>query len=149
MGTKEASFDVYDAKTPSSIASSPRDVEDLTSDQTSTTLRRAAAQLASSTAPDSPCTPPTAYALHDLWLAARHTRRDAEGLHGVLQIVQGHIHDLRQELVSVAAEMERQEQAHKIKMMEKQCEIRLLESESTAYSMAAMARVATVTSLQQ
>ncbi len=143
------SFDYYDAKTPSSLASSPRDPEALSNDQTSTTLRRAAARLTSSTAPDSPRTPPAAYVLHDLWLAARHTRRDAEGLHGILQIVQSHIHDLQQELVSVAAEMVRQEQAHDIKMMEKQCEIRLLEAESTAFSMAAMARTATVASLQQ
>ncbi|KAH7622424.1 hypothetical protein NADE_005010 [Nannochloris sp. 'desiccata'] len=148
MGTKAASFDDCDAKTPSSLAS-PRDPVGLNNDQTPTTLLRAAAQLASSTAPDSPRTPPAAYVLHDLWLAARHTRRDAEGLHGVLQIVQGHIHDLQQELLSVTAEMERQEQAHGIKMMKKQCEIRLLEAESTAYSMAAMARTATVASLQR
>ncbi len=144
-----ASFDYYDAKTPSSLASSPRDPEGPTSDQTTTTLRRAAARLASSTGPDSPVTPPTAYVLHNLWLAARHTRRDAEGLLGILQIVQGHINDLQQELVSVAAEMERQEQAHDIKMMEQDCEIRLLQAESTAYSMAAMARTATVASLQE
>jgi hypothetical protein len=149
MGTKAASLDDYDAKTPSSLASSPRDLDDLNSDQTPTTLRHAAARLASSTAPDSPRTPPAAYVLHDLWLAARHTRKDAEELHGILQIVQGHIHDLQQELTSVAAEMERQEQAHAIKMVEKQCEIRLLEAESTAYSMAAMARTATVAALQQ
>jgi len=149
MGTKAASFEYYDAKTPSSLASSPRNPDGFNSDQTPTTLRHAAARLASSTAPDSPRTPPAAYVLHDLCLAARHTRRDAEGLHGILQIVQGHINDLQQELTSVATEMERQEQAYDIKMVEKQCEIRLLEAESTAYSMAAMARTATVASLQQ
>ena len=148
MEAPAASGDVHEAKTPSSIASTPRTSPILDKDGKSADLRKTAAQIQTIANPVTPRTPPTAHMLHDLWLAARHSRRDTDGLHGVLQIVQGHIRELQQELASLAAEMVRQQQAAEIRLMEKECEIRLVQSEAAAYSLAAQARTATVHALQ-
>lgn len=147
MDVQAVSGDAHDAKTPSSIASTPRASPLLDKDGKSADLHKA--QIGTIANPVTPRTPPTAHMLHDLWLAARHSRRDTDGLHGVLQIVHGHIRELQQELASLAAEMVRQQQAAEIRLMEKDCEIRLVQSEAAAYSLATQARTATVAALQK
>ena len=148
MDVKTASFDAYEAKTPSSIASSPRAPFTEDSDRTCASLQQTAAQLEASTEAATPKPPPIAHILHDVWLGLRHTRRDTDGLHGVLQLIHAHVCELHQELVHLTTEMARQQQAADINLMEKDCEIRTAQSEAAAYSLAANTRAAAVAELQ-
>ena len=124
------------AKTPSSIASSPRGRD-----------RPSPPQPPSSPTPPTP--PPLSHLLHDLWLTARHARRNTDGLHGVLHIVHAHTTQLHAELAAFSEQVCRQQQATEIRLMEKDCEIRIAQAEAASYSMTAKARSATVLSLQR
>lgn len=132
--------DINECKTPSSIASSPREVD----------FEQGQVELGdqSKLANSSKSTSPQAFLLHDLWLSARYMRRDANGLHSVFKRVQSHLADLKDQLTYTKLELERQQQAANTIIMEKDCEIKMIHSEAEAYKLAAFARASALTALQ-
>lgn len=86
--------------------------------------------------------------LQEAFSAARHMKKDADSLHGVMQIVRHHLRSVQQELASAKLEVRRERQAAEIRVMEKECEMKFLRSEAEAYSLACAARTAAVEALQ-
>jgi hypothetical protein len=131
-------------QTPPSLVSTPRGDSSASPDHIPATLEEAAARLAAA----DPSRAPLAHMMHDLWLAARHSRRDAVGVHGALRAVAARVVELHAALAAAHSDLERLERAAEIRLMEKECEIRMAQSEAAAHAMAAQARAATAAALQ-
>lgn len=131
-------------QTPPSLVSTPRGSSPAAGDHTPATLGDAAARLAAV----DPSRAPLAHMMHDLWLAARHSRRDAVGVHGALRAVAARVAELQAALATAHSDLERLERAAEIRIMEKECEIRMAQSEAAAHAMTAQARAATAAALQ-
>jgi len=133
----KTAFDA-EAKTPSSLSSTPRGSVD---DCHCPLGNEAASPLNSG--PDT-----SALCLQDAWASVRHMRHDADNLHTVLRIVRSNLNAVQSELVGAKLDIVRERQAGDIRVMEKECELKFLQSETEAYRLACVARTSAIDAMQ-
>lgn len=144
--TRAQSDDDDGTKTPSSLVSSPRET-DLVSPVRPRKAR--VSPIAKKSLPQKRSTVEAVDAFCDIVLSARRMTQSAEGIHGVTRIVRDHIDALHSDNTALRTEASRQKQALDIFMTEKHCEMKMMQSEAAAYRMAAIARTATVQTLEE
>ena len=135
------SSDYDEAKTPSSLASTPRGAPDSPPDS-----RRS--PMGEHGHSGNGAAHSEAFRLQEMWASARHMRRDTDNLHAVVQIVRGHLGAVQEQLAAAKLDAVRERQAAAIGLVEKDCEIRMVQSEAEAYKLAAAARSSALEALQ-
>ena len=86
--------------------------------------------------------------VHRLCTQARTVRSDAASMRGVLHMVRGHLAALQQQLGELQREAAQQRRLADIRVMEKECEARLAQSEAASYELAARARGSALATMQ-
>jgi hypothetical protein len=129
--------DISEASTPSSLASTPRECSGLCPRSGNAATQQGAAAAAAAAA-----------LMEGLRVQARDVRADTAGMHGVLQLLRGHLAALQQQLGELQAEAALQRRMADDRLMEKECELQLTLSEAASYKLAARIRAAAVATLQ-
>ena len=133
-------------KTPSSLASSPRGSMDDWEEPPTFTRSGPSKKVGAS--PLQKGSDFELLRLQDAWTSARHMRGDADNLHAVLGIVRTHMGAVQRQLAAAKLDITRERQAADIRVMEKDCEIRFLQSEAEAYKLACAARASALDAMQ-
>ena len=80
--------------------------------------------------------------LYKVLIQARNSKNSTEALRGIVHLVRDHIEELQDEMKMLHNEVRRERQLTEILVMEKECDVRLLQSELSAVRVVSEARAA-------
>ena len=86
--------------------------------------------------------------LYAIWKRARYAKYGTDMLRGIVRVVRRHVQDLQGEIIALQNDLERQERATEVVLIDKENDVRVLRSELSALRVVADARAASLATLE-